>query len=169
MENVASTTQILKHSLEMDMKFTFNVARQTRSNTLYFLTDLNEDQINYIPEGFKNNIAWNLGHILVTYQLLVYRNSGLDIGISEEWVEKYRKGSSPDKRISMNEFESIKGQFVSLIDQAEADYNNGRFISYSAYSTSYGVDLSSVEEVFQFIYAHEALHWGVILALKKLV
>ena len=153
----------------MDSNFSFEVARQTRRNILFYLDGLDEDNINSIPGGFKNNIAWNVGHIFITYQLLVFKNAGLELNVPEDWVEKYRKGSAPSERIDFVEFEAIKERFITELDRAELEYSKGSFENYSAYSTSYGISLNCIEEVFQFIYAHEALHWGVIMAMKKLV
>ena len=42
----------------------------TRKFLLKITEDLTIEQLNKIPEGFKNNIAWNLTHLLVTQQLL---------------------------------------------------------------------------------------------------
>ncbi len=153
----------------MNMKFPFEIYRQTRKNILFFLDDLNEDKINLIPEGFKNNIAWNLGHIVVTQQLLFYSNSGNEVRIPKEWVEKYRKGSKPGARVGMEEFEKIKSILVSSINDSEIDYVSGVFSSYKAYTTTYGIQLNSIEDVIRFIYAHDAFHWGIIVALKKIV
>ena len=153
----------------MDSNFSFEVARQTRRNILFYLDGLDEDNINSIPGGFKNNIAWNVGHIFITYQLLVFKNAGLELNVPEDWVEKYRKGSAPSERIDFVELEAIKERFITELDRAELEYSKGSFDNYSAYSTSYGISLNCIEEVFQFIYAHEALHWGVIMAMKKLV
>lgn len=153
----------------MNMKYPFEVMRQTRKNILFFLDELDEDKINKIPKGFNNNIAWNLGHILVTHQLLFYGNAKQELKITNEWVEKYRKGSKPPERVEMSEFEQLKEQFISLIDQAEEDYVSGLFRNYQAYTTSYGVQINTIEDVIRFIYAHEAFHWGIIVAMKKIV
>jgi hypothetical protein len=40
-----------------------------------FLSGYNLDQLNTIPEGFNNNLIWNIGHIIVSQQLLVYKLS----------------------------------------------------------------------------------------------
>lgn len=153
----------------MNMKFPFEVYRQTRKNILFFLDELDEDKINKIPAGFSNNIAWNLGHIVVTHQLLFYANAGKDVKIPAEWVDKYRKGTKPEGRVSMEEFEEIKSVMISLIDESEIDYVNGMFSSYQPYTTSYGVQINCIEDVIRFIYAHEGFHWGIIVAMKKIV
>ena len=51
------------------------------------------EQLNKVPAGFNNNIIWNIGHIIVTQQLLVYKLSGLPMIVTDEMVEKYRKGT----------------------------------------------------------------------------
>ena len=92
-----------------------------------------------------------------------------ELKIPNEWVERYRKGTKPPERIEMGEFEQIKEQFISLIDQAEEDYATGLFRNYQAYTTSFGVQINTIEDVIRFIYAHEAFHWGIIAAMKKIV
>lgn len=153
----------------MNMKFPFEVYRQTRKNILFYLDELDEDQINVIPTGFSNNIAWNLGHIIVTQQLLFYTNAGAEVIVPEKWIERFKKGSKPEGRVSLSEFEQMKSMLVSTIDQAEQDYVKGVFINYQSYKTSYGVQINSIEDVIRFIYAHEGFHWGIIVALKKIV
>jgi hypothetical protein len=153
----------------MNMKFPFEVYRQTRKNILFYLEELTEEQINTIPAGFSNNIAWNLGHIVVTQQLLFYHNANVEMKVPSTWVEKYRKGTKPEVKMTMEEFEDIKSILVSSIDQAEKDYVDGVFKHYTPYSASYGVQINSIEDVIRFIYAHEGFHWGIIVALKKLV
>lgn len=151
------------------MKFPFEVYRQTRKNILYYLDDLDEDQINEIPQGFSNNIVWNLGHIIVTQQLLFNGNAGIEMKIPVDWVEKYRKGSKPSERVSLEEFELMKEILVSKIDESEVDYVNGLYSTYSPYKTTYGIQINTIEDVIRFLYAHDGFHWGIIVALKKIV
>jgi hypothetical protein len=153
----------------MNMKFPFEVYRQTRKNILYYLDELTEEQINKIPDGFSNNIAWNLGHLIVTQQLLFYANAGKEVIISADWIDRFRKGTKPEGTVSLVEFEAMKNILVSSIDRAEEDYVKGVFEHYTPYKTSYGVQINSIEDVIRFIYAHEGFHWGIIVALKKIV
>jgi hypothetical protein len=45
------------------------------------------EQLNKIPEGYNNNLIWNIAHVVVVQQMLVYKylNSMM---ISDEMVEK---------------------------------------------------------------------------------
>jgi uncharacterized damage-inducible protein DinB len=153
----------------MNLQFAFEVNRQTRKNILRTIDGLTEEEINIIPDGFKNNIAWNLGHILITQQLLFYTMSGNKPLVSKELIEKYKKSSRPTENISMEEFDSIRELYTTSINKAEEDYNAGLFAGYQPYQTSYGIYINNIEDVIQFIFAHDAFHWGVMASMRKLV
>ena len=153
----------------MDLQFAFEVNRQTRKNILRSVEGLTEKQINTIPEGFKNNIAWNFGHILIMQQLLFYTMSGNEPMVSKEMIDKYKKGNRPTNNITIEEFDELKELYVKSIDKAEEDYNSGLFSGYQPYQTSYGINIDTIEDVIQFIYAHDALHWGIILSMLKVI
>ena len=59
------------------MKHNLQNARITRKNLLKYLNTLSIEELNIIPEGFNNNIFWNIAHVAVTQQILVYKLSGL--------------------------------------------------------------------------------------------
>ncbi len=147
----------------------FQILKATRENILSTIDGLTIEQLNKIPTGFNNNIAWNLGHVWVTQQLLCYRLSGEEISMDNEMVTKYRKGSKPEEPISTSEIEHIKSEFLKQVDQLETDFNNGLFKGYKTYMTSYNVELSTTADAIAFNNVHEALHLGSIMALKHLV
>ena len=147
----------------------FKILKATRENILKTIDGLTVEQLNKIPTGFNNNIAWNLGHLWVTQQLLCYRLSGMDISMENEMVIKYRKGSKPEEAISASEIEMIKNAFLKQVEQLETDFKNDIFKEYKTYMTSYNVELSSTAEAISFNNVHEALHLGSIMALKHLV
>jgi len=41
------------------------------------IEDFSLEELNKIPEGFNNNIIWNIAHVIATQQALVYGLSGL--------------------------------------------------------------------------------------------
>ncbi|NJB81477.1 DinB family protein [Wenyingzhuangia aestuarii] len=141
-----------------------------RALMLKLIGDYSLEQINKIPEGFSNNIGWNVAHLVVTQQLLCYKFSGLKVAVSEEMIERYKKGTAPNGYvIAQEEWALIKDLFVQLPVQLEKDYNNKLFASYSEYTTSVNVTLDSIEKAIDFNNFHEGIHLGVLLALRKLV
>lgn len=151
------------------MKIQFDMLRKTRELILMVIANLSLEQLHVIPEGFKNNIAWNLTHLLVTQQLLHYGLTGNKFLISDELIANFRKGTSPTYQLSSSELEEIKNLFESLPNTLEEDYNKGLFTTYKSYPTSTGFVLDSIDTAITFNNFHESLHLGVIMSLKKLV
>ncbi len=124
-------------------------------------------QLNTVPKGFSNTLIWNIAHIVVTQQLLVYKLSGLPLMIDEAMVESYKKGSKTERPVTADEVTEIKNLLFSTLDQTEKDIEAGIFKSYTEYPTSTGYTLRSIEDAFRFNNFHEGIHLGYILALKK--
>jgi len=152
------------------MEKQFEILKASRIIILKVIENFSLDQLNKIPSGFKNNIAWNVAHLLVTHQLLLYKLSGLPIGVSDEMVKKYTKGTAPENDITLEEFETIKKQLINFVDTSKADYNAGAFSNYLGYQPSTAkVYLKTIEDAIQFNNFHEGLHLGYILALKNVL
>lgn len=151
------------------MEQIFETQRVTRANIITLAEAFSAEQLNHIPVGYSNNLAWNLGHVLVTQQLLVYRLSGLPGHLSDELIDRYRKDSKPEAPISEEEITTIKEQLLTLVDQTAIDWAEDKFGEYKEYPTSFGVTLRSTADAMQFNNSHEALHLGYMMAMKKLV
>lgn len=146
----------------------FQAAHFNRTSLHKIIEILTPEQLYNIPKGFKNNIIWNMGHILVTEQLLSYKLSGLELPIHEKYVKLYGKGSLPKKDVSTEDIEEVK-TLLNAIKKTEKDYNNGVFKTYNTYPTSTGIVLKNIEDALQFNTFHEGIHLGIILSIKKLV
>ena len=147
----------------------FEILRITRNNILKAIDGLTLEELNTIPPGFKNNIIWNLAHVVVTQQLLCYKLSGLEMYLADDFVDKYKKGSEVNSKVNQDEVAIIKTQLLELPQQLIEDYSNAVFKSFEEYPTSYNFTLDSVEDAIQFNNVHEGLHFGYIMAMKKLV
>lgn len=147
----------------------FDILIKTRQLLLKITEHLSMEQLNKIPQGFKNNIAWNIAHLAVTQQLLCYKLSGLNCLVSDEMIADFQKGTAPDQPISKDEFEAIKAQFLQLPLQLEEDYNKEIFENYTEYKTSVNINLNSVDDAIMFNTYHEGIHLGIILQLMKFV
>lgn len=127
------------------------------------------ERLNAKPEGFNNNLIWNLGHAAVTQQLLVYGRAGLEFRIDSKWIEEFRKGTAPGRIYSESEIEEIKGFVGQTSLWLKEDFEQGKFEKYDKYETSYGVELNSVSDAIAFNNTHEAMHLGYIMSIRKLV
>ena len=151
------------------MQDTFELNRISRKWANQFLENHTLEQLNKIPEGFSNNLIWNIGHIIVTQQILVYKLSGLPMIVSDEMVEKYRKGTKPEQDATQEEVDEIKSFLFKTVEQAEADYNNGVFVNYQEYPTSPGFILKNAKGALQFNNFHEGVHIGIMMNIRKFV
>ena len=151
------------------MKTQFDILKTSRQLTLRVIKNLTLEQLHVIPEGFKNNIAWNVAHLVVTQQLLHYKLSGLDCLAPDELIEFYKKGTAPTETFTQEEFDEVIDLFAGLPDTLEEDFNEGIFQNYNAYQTSTGLVLDSLDTAIHFNNYHEGIHLGVILAIKKFV
>ena len=151
------------------MKIQFDILRKSRELILKELEGLTLDQIHEIPEGFKNNIAWNVAHLVVTQQLLHYKLSGLNCLCPDDLIEAHRKGTSPTKTFTEQEFEEVKELMLGLPDTLEEDFEAGIFENFIEYPTSAGFVLNSLESALVFNNFHEGIHYGIIRAIKKFI
>jgi len=151
------------------MKVQFDILTKTRAIVLYYIKELSLDQLHVIPDGFNNNIAWNIAHLVVTQQLLHYKLSGNDCLVSDELISAYQKVTSPSVKFSQQAFDEVLELFQGLPSTLEEDFEAGIFKEYSAYKTSTGFVIDSMEKAIIFNNFHESLHLGVIMSLKKLV
>jgi len=151
------------------MNTQFSILKTSRKILLKSIEGLTIEQLQKIPASFNNNIAWNLAHLVVTQQLLHYKLSGLDCLVPEDLIDAHKKGTSPTKEFTEEEFEEVKELFIGFSDTLQEDYEMGIFENYSKYPTSTGFVLDSIDSAITFNNFHEGIHLGIILAIKKLV
>ncbi len=138
-----------------------------RQNASDLISKFSEEQIHKIPKGFKNNLIWNFGHMIVTQHILTFGLSNLSLLIDDEIISKYRKGSSPVIEESKNTVEDLQKVSEKLIDETKDAYNQNRFTNFNKYETSFKVTLNNIEDALAFNNIHEGLHLGYMMALSK--
>jgi hypothetical protein len=140
-----------------------------RKNFLKLVDSLSIEELNKIPTGLSNNIAWNFGHIIVTQQGLCYSRAGLKPVIDEALILKYQRGTKPEGFIDAGEIEYLKTYLFTLIETLKEDMETGMFQSYEKFMTGFGVELGSIEDALSFDAMHEGLHLGYAMAIRKLI
>lgn len=151
------------------MKETFEITATSRKLVNQLIENLTLEQLNTIPTGFNNNIIWNVGHIIVVQQMLVYNLSGLPMHVSADLVSKYKKGTRPMESATEADLALLKELLFSTIAQTQRDFDNAVFKNFMEYKVMTGFVIKNVNDAIAFNYYHEALHTGVIMSLKKLV
>ena len=149
------------------MKTQFDILKKAREVVLKTIDGLTLEQMQKIPSGFNNNIAWNVAHLVVTQQLLHYKLSGLNCLCPDDLIDAHKKGTSPTKTFTEEEFDEVKELLVGLPDTLQEDFEAGIFENYNEYPTSTGFVLNSIETAITFNNFHEGIHYGIIRSIKK--
>lgn len=148
---------------------TIDSLRKLRSTTLKNIEGLTLEQLNKVPDGFANNIIWNIGHMVAAQQGICYMRSGLPLPMDNDYFERYKSGSKPERPVDEEEVEEIKTLLFSTLDQLEKDQADGVFKEYGAFTTRYGVELSSAQDAIDFLLFHDGFHLAYLLALKRAI
>lgn len=151
------------------MESAFNIWETNRKLYLGFLEKYTLEQLNKVPAGFSNNLIWNIGHVVVAQQGLVYKTSGLPGYVSDELFGKYKPGTKPTETTSQEEVNELKGLLISLIEKTKADFYAGKFETFNGRMTGTGFYLNSLTDAIQFNNYHEALHLGFMMNIRKFV
>ncbi len=149
------------------MNYHFQAHRQVRENLLQVLKETSPEDLLYIPDGFNNNIYWNIAHTVATQQLLCYYLSGNDLRIDQYWIETYKKGTLPNLSAQPSEMEDLAFLLTETSKILVKDYDADFFSDYTPYTTSFGLDLKNIQDAIIFNNMHEAQHLGYILAQKR--
>ena len=151
------------------METTFKIWRTNRNLYLEFFDKYTLEQLNKIPAGFSNNLIWNIGHIIVAQQGLIYKSSDLQGYLSQELFDLYKPGTKPTGKTSENEIKELKELLISLIEKTETDFYKGEFKIYNERTTSTGFHLGSLKEAIEYNNYHEGLHFGLMMNIRKFI
>jgi DinB superfamily len=151
------------------MESTLKIWKTSRNIVLNYFNTYTLEQLNKVPQGFNNNLIWNIGHVIVAQQSLVYRSSNLPMRISDAFFDQYKSGTKPDGKTSAQDAEELKEKLISLIGLTEADLSAGLFKSFNERTTGTGFHLASLKDALEFNNYHEGLHLGVMMSIRKLV
>lgn len=151
------------------MNEVFDFIINSRKAFIQLIDGLSIEQLNKIPDGYNNNIIWNFGHIVVSTQTLCYVRTGILADASlVKFNEFYKKDTRPTYTVTTEEVLELKALALDSIEKIKKDYANGVFASITPFSTStYGVEMKSIEEVLITIIGHDNVHYGYAWALKK--
>lgn len=152
-------------------QFAIGMQGHIRSSIHTAVGRLSAEQLHAMPAGFDNNVAWNLGHILIVQQRLLYGRCGLPVSVAEEMISLYLPGTSPADWETRPDAEALAAELMPQQARLEEDYAAGRFNDreFDPYTTSSGVVISDFAGALTFNIYHEAQHYGFIQALINFV
>lgn len=153
------------------MTTSLSVLRGCRGAIHKVASGLSAEQRLIVPDGFDNNIAWNIGHIIVVSQRVVYQRAGVPISLTEDFVDMYLPGTSPADWSKAPDTDELLVMLMDDQQKLESDYAAGRFSgTFEGFTApSSGIKVDDVEGAFVFDAYHQAQHYGMILAINNFV
>lgn len=143
--------------------------KKIRTFTLNTIEGLSTEQFNKIPEGYNNNIIWNVAHMIAAEQGVCYLRAGLPTVVPEHFYTAYKPGSKPAGDLSETQILQIKELLINSLMALESDLLANKFEAYTPWATRYGVEMNNINEALNFLPFHEGMHLGYIMALKRLL
>ncbi|MEO6229219.1 MAG: DinB family protein [Ferruginibacter sp.] len=143
--------------------------KTSRNLYLDYFDKYDLEHLNKIPAGFSNNLIWNIGHIIVAQQSLIYKLSNLPIHIPDSLFDTYKPGTKPTSTTAQSEIDELKNLLTSLVEKTETDLSNEIFKTFNGRMTATGFNLTSLMDAFEFNNYHEGLHFGLMMNIRKFV
>jgi hypothetical protein len=153
--------------------FELQILKYVRGSIVKDISEIPREKLWTIPSGFKTNLLWQIGHLMVTQQVLCYLFTDTPLKIQEDYFLFFRKGTDPANWNTITGFKPdidiILNSLIDLPGQMEVDYKAGLLKNYKPTITSSGLEIKSIEQAIAYNNHHEGLHYGQIGAMKKLV
>jgi hypothetical protein len=153
--------------------FLFNQLALVRAQTLKIVEGITEETADRIPEGFRNSIRWQMGHIYVVLERFAFQYIGLPLHLPEGFKEQFEYGTSPlNAPISvpvptLQELKTLLKDQLERIRDALGHRLQEKVIP--PYTTSAGMTLETPEQFLSFNLYHEGMHISVIKLYKTLL
>lgn len=158
--------------MEQDF-YLFRQLAFVRAQTLKAVEGISEETADLVPEGFRNNIRWNLGHIYVVLERFAFHYIGLPQQLPSGFKERYEFGTSPvDSTVTgpiptLPELAVLLSEQQDRIREALAGRLNEKLEQ--PYTTSTGITLETPHQFLGFSLYHEGMHFSVIKLYKRLL
>ncbi|AHF16763.1 hypothetical protein NIASO_19440 [Niabella soli DSM 19437] len=128
------------------------------------------EDLNRIPEGFNNSMAWNFGHLIVSGYSLVFKVTGADTAFVIPLQDKYRKGTKPSAPTTQEELEELILLSDTFTQAVKDALDKKKFETVTPYTTdTFGVPVTTIDEMLATVAAHDTAHFQIIKDYKRIL
>ncbi|QCR31239.1 DinB family protein [Lysinibacillus sp. SGAir0095] len=142
----------------------FNQLQAYREYVLHVLNDVTAEAAEIVPNHFRNNIRWNMGHIYLDQYLWIQALTKEKTEAPEEFIKWFGYGTTPEHFTEETpSFEELR----KLLKQQPARLMEtyGKRLEEKYPSTEMG--MHTIEQVLIRTIFHEGMHLQAILDIKK--
>ncbi|TGE32213.1 DinB family protein [Desulfosporosinus sp. Sb-LF] len=150
-------------------RFLFNQLKVIRSNTINTVKELGENQADLVPEGFNNNIRWNLGHVYLSQERFAFNFAQEPMVVPNGFTELFGRDSKPSEwkvqpptlpvliQLLEDQTNRIEEKLSNRLDEVVAN----------PLTMPSGLTLKTIGEYLIFSMYHEGMHVQTINMLKR--
>ncbi|MBY6036614.1 DinB family protein [Fictibacillus nanhaiensis] len=139
----------------------FEIIRAISTKSIVSITDEMADEI---PDGYRNSIRWNLGHILAVADAFLFNFAEIPMYLSEDHYEMFKSGSKPaDWNTEPPTLNELSTMFKEQMDHMKKHLEGRSFDEKTPNTFNlYGNPQETLGEVVNFCLYHEGFHLGLI-------
>jgi hypothetical protein len=140
-----------------------------RAFSLKFLVNLEAEEALRVPEGFRNSLHWQLGHLLYTQDTTLQSWCGLPSALPRDFPAYFGLGTSPEN------YDPLIPDWEELLSRAEKQQRAlpevaGRLDQALVKPRKLmNLSMGTAGETLPFLIAHEGEHLAHIKRLRKAV
>ncbi|MFP7296760.1 DinB family protein [Neobacillus niacini] len=152
----------------MNEKMIFDLFEFARNNTLKVAQGITEENADIIPNGYPNSLRWQLGHIYVAVEGIVFHFSNEIPNLPEGYMDLFKTGTKTTDwnatPPSIDELITLLSEQVNRVKETFA----GRLEEKIANPFTMGtLKLETCGELLSYTSFHESEHIGIIKSLKN--
>ena len=140
-----------------------------RNSFKHYLSSMSLDALNKIPEGFNNNIFWNIGHIISVQQMIVVGLANERWTVDKRIVKEFMKGSKPERAYTEEDRMELLQILETSLQETQALFDADKLNTYQSFKTLTGYEITDFTSACAFNLFHEGMHLGTLLSIKKFV
>jgi uncharacterized damage-inducible protein DinB len=141
-----------------------------RGSTLHSLGNVNEEVIHTVPDGFSNNILWNVGHILLSAEQLLLRGANESGKLPNQYKGWFGGGTKPaDWNGEVPSWHSLVSGLKEQQDWVVTEFGSRLDEKLATPFQIREVEFTTYGDVLSFVMFHEGLHLGQINAMNRLL
>ncbi|MFC0214390.1 DinB family protein [Paenibacillus chartarius] len=152
----------------MSDRFILNLFADLRKQILNIMTGLPENKLSLVPEGFNNNLHWQIGHVLTITNDLIFVLSGAGSRIPSSYGTFFATGTSPSNwseqppEVHILE-KKLEEQMLVICEMYDGN------LAEPVTAKDNFLQARVIGELFYVLIAHESTHLGMITAMAKVL
>ncbi|WP_096435019.1 DinB family protein [Alteribacter populi] len=146
------------------MNGTLKAFQLWRERAILTISATSEELADHVPDGFKNNIRWNAGHILANLNHKLEPLSDEKEELDSGFRELFLNGTSPADWEG-RDVPLLETIILLLKEQQEWVLRNEKSILNARLTKSFR-GMETGEELIQLLIGHDSMHIGVINSIK---